>query len=264
MASFGGPLLVTVFVWWFFTGAILFLDGLPRRTFKWSRLVATVLTAGAFAALVASAHDTSVLGAYVAFVSAILVWGWNEVAFLLGGMTGSRRTACPPDAAGLRRFILAAQTLSYHEALILASFALVAIVTWNAPNTIALWTFAILWIMRISAKLNIFLGVRNITHEFLPPHLTYLKSYFRIRPMNALLPFSVCLGSLAATMLALRSVEASPAGFEAAGLALLATLTGLAVLEHIFMILPLPFGQLWSWAMRGRERALPCRERIDG
>ena len=32
--------------------------------------------------------------------------------------------------------------------------------------------------MRQSAKLNVFLGVRNLSEEFLPQHLHYLQSYF--------------------------------------------------------------------------------------
>ena len=43
------PLLATLFIWWFSTGLILYLDGLPRSTYKWSMLWATVLAAVAFA-----------------------------------------------------------------------------------------------------------------------------------------------------------------------------------------------------------------------
>ena len=35
MSQFALAVAFTVFVWWFGTGAILLLDGLPRRTFKW-------------------------------------------------------------------------------------------------------------------------------------------------------------------------------------------------------------------------------------
>ena len=36
-------LLYTIFVWWFSTGIILFLNGLPRHTFKWTMSAATVI-----------------------------------------------------------------------------------------------------------------------------------------------------------------------------------------------------------------------------
>ena len=39
--------------------------------------------------------------------------------------------------------------------------------------------------MRQSAKLNVFLGVRNLNADFLPDHLKYLQTYFVRAPMNA-------------------------------------------------------------------------------
>ena len=48
------------------------------------------------------------------------------------------------------------------------------------------------------AKLNLFLGVPNLSVEFLPPHLGYLASYFSNKPMNLLFPASVTLASGAA------------------------------------------------------------------
>ena len=39
----GLPALHGLLIWWFSTGLILFLDGLPKRTFRWSMAAATVL-----------------------------------------------------------------------------------------------------------------------------------------------------------------------------------------------------------------------------
>jgi len=36
MATYGLPILFTLALWWVSTIAILYLDGLPRRTFPWS------------------------------------------------------------------------------------------------------------------------------------------------------------------------------------------------------------------------------------
>ncbi len=243
-------LVCAVFVWWFATGAILFLDGLPRRTFRWTILGATALTGIAYTVLVVNASDTSTSAAYTAFACAIVIWGWNEIAFLMGGITGPRRNTCPVDAKGWRRFGLAFQTLLYHEAMIAGCGLLIVAITWNAPNKVALWTFLVLWIMRASAKLNIFLGVPNITHEFLPSHLGYLKSYFRFSSPSRLLPISIGAGVLAAIWLAACARAAPAASFEEAGFMLLASLTALAVVEHIFMVVPLPSSALWGWAMR--------------
>jgi putative photosynthetic complex assembly protein 2 len=152
---------------------------------------------------------------------------------------------------GWGRFLQASQAVLFHEVLIAASGLIVAFATWSAPNRVAYWTFVILWVMRLSAKLNLFLGVRNLGEEFLPPRLRYLASYFTRKPMNALFPVSVTLGTLVTAVLAMRTV--SPDATEAVGSALLASLLGLAVLEHWFMVLPISTTALWEWGMRRRE-----------
>lgn len=251
MSAFGLPTLYVLFVWWFSTGVILYLDGLPRRTFRWSLLGATGLFALALYGLASSRSDTSVAGAYVAFTCGLLAWGWHEVAFLMGFVTGPRTTACPPGSVGRRRFVYALQTILYHEVAILLTAALIAVVTWGGANRVGLWTFVILWVMRLSAKLNLFLGVRNLNEEFLPEHLRYLGSFLKTRPMNLLFPVAVTAATVAAALLTRQAVLAESA-FEAAGFTFLAVLMGLAVLEHWFMVLPLPVAALWRWGFRSR------------
>jgi putative photosynthetic complex assembly protein 2 len=255
--SYALPVLATLFIWWFSTGLILFLDGLPRQTFKWSMAVATLVGALAMGGIWISAADTSPGGAYLAFACAILIWGWNEMSFLLGHVTGSRRTPCPAEARGLQRFVFASQSIIYHECLILLSGAVIAWVTWGADNRFALWTFLVLWGMRLSTKLNIFLGVPNITVEFLPQHLAYLKSYFANKPMNLLFPASVTISTLITALLVLKAGEAGAGSHAGIGHALLATLMALAVIEHWFLVIPLPFGDLWSWGLKSHARPLP-------
>ena len=41
------PILFAVFIWWFSTGVVMLLDGLPRTTFRWSHLISTLLALGA-------------------------------------------------------------------------------------------------------------------------------------------------------------------------------------------------------------------------
>jgi putative photosynthetic complex assembly protein 2 len=49
------PVLYTLFLWWFSTGLIVWLDGLPPRTFRWSLTGATILaTAGLYGLSVSS------------------------------------------------------------------------------------------------------------------------------------------------------------------------------------------------------------------
>jgi putative photosynthetic complex assembly protein 2 len=48
------PVLYTLFLWWFSTGLIVWLDGLPQRTFRWSLGAATLLATAALYGLAAS------------------------------------------------------------------------------------------------------------------------------------------------------------------------------------------------------------------
>ncbi|CAA9287978.1 MAG: FIG00444485: hypothetical protein [uncultured Acetobacteraceae bacterium] len=263
MAEHGLPALYTVFVWWFATGLILHLDGLRPETFRWSMAGATAVLAAACGGLLASAADPSVRGAYLAFTCALLVWGWVEISFLTGWLTGPRKTPCEPGCRGWPRFVAALGAILWHELAILAAAALVVSLTWGGPNQIGTGTFLILWAMRLSAKLNVFLGVRNLADSFLPDHLGYLRSFFRRRPANALFPFSV-IGSTIACVMLFRTASAPDANaFQAVGFTLLGTLMALAVLEHWFMVLPLPFEALWRWGLRSREWALAAGRSPD-
>ncbi len=237
----------TVLVWWLGTGVILKLCTLPRRTFRWSMLGASVMLAAAFYGLSHAARMTDTGGVYLSFISAIGVWGWIEMSFLMGFVTGPRITPCPNDAAGWRRFGLALATLLYHELMIVAAAAAIITLTWGLPNQTGTMAFLILAVMRASAKLNIFLGVPNLTDSLLPERLGYLKSYFRRRSFNLLFPLSIAGGVLGAARLAGQVFDS--VGAEAVGAALLLTLLTLAMLEHFFMMMPIPDGALWFWAM---------------
>ena len=251
------PVLFTLFVWWFSTGAILYLDGLPQRTFKWTMLGTTVLLVLALYALATSGRDTTPAGAYCAFTCAILVWGWQEVAFLLGVATGPRRQPCPPGVVGWERFRLAFQTVLHHELALVLLAGAVLLATWGAPNQTGWWTFVILWTMRQSAKLNVFLGVRNLNEGFLPPHLKYLQTYFTRKPMNALFPVSIALSTLLVIPLWQQALRPGASEFAVTSLTLQASLLTLAIVEHWFLVLPLPFEALWKWGLRSREAPRP-------
>jgi len=266
MAAHGLPVLYALFVWWFSTGLILYLDRRGRRTFRWSVLAATAALGAAVYGLVLSREAANVGGAYAAFSCALVVWGWHEMTFLMGLVTGPRRAASRPDSRGWRRFAEAASTLIYHEiALALTAVGLVAL-TWGAANQVGTWTFLILWGMRLSAKLNAFLGVPNMTEDFLPEHLAYLKTYFRKKPINALFPLSVTAGTLLGGLLVAQAAAPGADAFATAGNMLLAALTALAVLEHWFLVLPLPDAALWRWALprpAGKPAAAPADATTD-
>jgi hypothetical protein len=227
MATYAAPVLYAVLLWWFSTGLILLLDHAPRRTHPWSMAGATLLLAAALVAIRTSAADTSA--------------------------TGPRPVACAPGLRGLDRFFAALATSLWHEfAIVIGGLAILALV-WGSPNRFALWTYGTLVVMNLSARLNLFLGVRNLHAEFLPDHLGYLACYLSRKPMNLLFPVSVSLGTIAAALLGRAALGADLLEHELIGFTVLATLTALATLEHWFLMLPLPSAELWRWSLPARE-----------
>ncbi|MDM0113804.1 putative photosynthetic complex assembly protein PuhE [Variovorax sp. J22R133] len=263
MSQYLLPILYTLFVWWFSTGVILYLNGLPRWTFNWTMGAATLLLAMALLGLYTTRNDTRITGSYLAFTFALVVWGWQEVAFLLGFVTGPRRTPCPPGARRWRRAGFALQALLHHEFALIVLAVCVGLLTWNGSNPTGLFTFAILWVMRQSAKLNVFLGVRNLNEDFLPAHLKYLQTYFRRKPMNSLFPVSIMVSTWLAVLLWQGATAEAVSAFDATALTFAGTLMSLAILEHWFLVLPLPSEQLWTWGLRSRQLtpAIPPPER---
>ncbi len=249
-------ILYVLAAWWSSTGAILFLGRLPPRSFRWSLGGATVVLAGAVWALSWSRSLTTGLGACVAFGAAILVWGWIETAFLLGAVTGPRRHACPADCHGTRHFWHAVQAILYHELATLAVLVALAAWDWHAPNDYALWTFLLLWGMRVSAKLNLHFGVPNVAAAMLPPHLRYMASFFRQRPMNRLFPLSATIAAGIAALLGCAAWSARFNPFAGTGLTLLAVLASLGFIEHLMLTLSLPADAFWSWMRRRSPKAV--------
>jgi hypothetical protein len=82
--------------------------------------------------------------------------------------------------------------------------------------------------------------------------------------MNALFPLSVTVGTLGFIWLLARGLAFEASAFEAAACLMLATMLALAVLEHWFLVLPVPDAALWRWAMpasRDEPPAAPRRSR---
>jgi hypothetical protein len=134
-------------------------------------------------------------------------------------------------------------------ALILLALMVFA-VSWDKPNQTGWWTYLVLWSMRLSAKLNLFLGVRNLSENFLPAHLAYLQSYFTRRSWNWLMPVSVTAATAVLVPLWMAVLVQPQDAFAATSLCLVAGLLTLAVIEHLFMIVPLPTTWMWKWGMR--------------
>ena len=250
--------LVALFFWWFATGAILVAVRRADREGAKARLWAVLwnlpfLLLGGFGFL-DTLGNNSVAGAYVGFLSALALWGWIELAFLTGVITGPVRQ---PLKAGVReweRFIRAWGTIAYHEMLLAFTLLAMLAASYGADNKFGMWTFAVLFAARVSAKLNLYLGVRKINVEFIPEHLNHLPSHFRIARMNWLFPISITGLSFALACF-LERIWAVETQADIVGFALLSALTALALLEHWFMVLPLPDEKLWRWMLA--ERTMP-------
>ena len=93
------PLIFALTAWFVSTGAIVWLDARPRRTFALSLAIGGAVALAALAGIWASRDDTSTLGAYCAFSAALLVWGWHEMSFLMGAVTGRAAAPCRPVRA---------------------------------------------------------------------------------------------------------------------------------------------------------------------
>lgn len=246
------PLFAVVFAvlcWWFGTGIILWLDRLPAASFRWSMGAWSMLLLLSFAGVHYSMQTVSVGNAYLAFGSVIVMWGWHELAFLTGWLTGPRKIELDAQAQGWQRFVQAFQVVLHHELALLLNFAVLWFMQGQHPNHLALCTFALLWCMRVSAKLNLFFGVVENGASYLPAHLRYLASYFRHRRMTACFVITFVAACLTFGWLIFQAQQGVVA--VTTGWVLLASLLGLAIVEHLLMVFPWPLQRLWGWALSG-------------
>lgn len=251
--------LSALFLWWFSTGVILLTVRHADNTERYKLI--TFLTLPIFVigfVIIFATTDirgvksvilpNQIASSYAAFLGALAIWGWIELAFLLGVVTGPNRSDCPEKIKEWERFIRAWGTIAYHEILLVICLLILGFFAATADNPFGFWTFAILFFARISAKLNLFLGVNKINTEFLPRPLSHLPSHFRNARMNWLFPVSVSLLTFAVACW-LERIHAATTPAEVVGFSLLAALTALALLEHWLMVLPLPDEKLWRWML---------------
>ena len=256
--------LVAVALWWLGTGVVLHLQQRLLAGADGARVgpaVALGVAAGgalaALATLAAAARDGTA-ASVAGFAAAIALWGALELSHYLGLVTGTHERRCPRDARGWRRFRLALGTSLWHELSVLGvGLALVALLH-DASNPAGLYTFLVLWLMRWSAKLNLYLGVPNFSTEWFPARLSHLESYVRRAPVSALFPVSLTLAGVAIVLLARTAIGADDA--RALVHALPAALLALAVLEHLLMALPVTETRLWNRVFGLRRASLPLTD----
>ena len=246
------PVIVTVAVWFLATGLIAWLDNRQRATFPRSLLLSGVAGLAGLIAILVAMQYAQVWAVYLAFLGALLVWSWQEIAFLTGAATGPRREEISPGITGWQRFTEASATVIHHEIALVLSALMLITLTWFAPNQIGAMTFVLLYALRLSAKLNIFAGVPNSATDILPAHLAYLKSYYGPRRLRPALIVSVAAICAFAIWTGSRAMEAPAGSAEAVGASLLFALAALGAIEHLFLALPFRDGALWGWALPNR------------
>lgn len=253
------PLLFATLLWFVSTGLVLWLDRLPSTTWPLSIVAATVLSGFAMGGIIMTASVPGDFAAYVAFTCALVLWAWHEMSFLMGFVTGPNRAPCPPDARGWRRFRLAAATLIHHEVAMFATVVVLMAATWGQVNQTATLTFALLFVMRLSAKLNIFAGVPHLSLEMMPDRMRYMASYFKVAPASWF--FVATLAEIAALAAWLGNAALRADDGVSTSYALAFALVLLAFIEHGFLVLPWQDTALFRWAMRNRSAHEKVTER---
>jgi putative photosynthetic complex assembly protein 2 len=250
--------IFAVFLWWLSTGVVFFATSLPYRTVKPVVAVSSGALLIALTGIVESAGMTGPLGAFIGFTAAIVVWGWCEALFLLGIVTGPNRAPLPDGMRGWSRFRLATGTLIHHELLLVVAGLLVLVLAVGGSMAAPL-TFGTLWIMRLSAKLNLFAGTANFSEEIAPERLRYLATYFGRARTTILLPISLIGGTLLAVHFGTLAAEAATGTLACATYTLLCTIAALGVFEHAMMMIPLRDGALWTWifAVKDTDETAP-------
>ncbi len=231
------PLLVTLLIWGGLTVGLIWLNQRGPRAGRIALLLLLPLLLLAHQQLWLTRDDVSMYGSYMAFVAGMWIWAWHELAFYCGMLSGIWRTDCPPGLSRWQRFRYALSTHVYHELAVVLEVGLLLWLHHGATNLIGPATFLALWALQHSAKLNVFLGVRNLKVSVLPAHVRYLGSFWTPRAYNRFFFVSTLLFALLAAALWARASTLAPAE-QAIGMTLLATVMTLGVLEHLLMVVP--------------------------
>lgn len=239
------PLLYALFLWWTSTALIIFLYRLPRPTYRFSFAGATLAGLAALVGLWVARDDTGIPGAYLGFTCGIVAWGWQLSGFYMGFVTGPREEVMARHPSEFVRFAQAIHASLHHELAALAGAGVLTALSWGAANQLGLWTYLLLWLMHLAAKINIFLGARNFHAGLLPDHLRHLGAFFRHRPMNAFFPLSVSAAVVVAALLGRWAADPASTDFEAIAATFLSFLTLLGLLEIWLLMIP-PAGTPWG------------------
>lgn len=238
------PILVVIVAWWLGTGLVLYLQQtiVKVRTPLFVTLI--TVSAASLCAMVFTAQGSQPWQSYLGFVAAICLWGCIELSYYTGLIGGVHQRECPDNCSTGKRFRLALGASIWHEVSVLFVGGIVLTLLLNTENPVGLYSFLVLWLMRWSAKLNLFFGVPNFNTDWFPKRLAYAHSYIRRAPVTLFFPISVLSATLVAVDLISRTMASE--GSEALITLLPGVLLSLAILEHLFMALPIADSELWN------------------
>lgn len=250
-ANLGLPFAVVIVLWFVSTGLVAMLNHRLRQSLGRALVIAGICAFGGLSLVVLTSNTNAVWAIYASFIGGLMIWSWHEISFLTGAVAGSHRDPCPPDARGWSRFSAATMALIHHEVALAMTAALLLSLAAFTGNPTAAYTFGLLFIFRLSSKLNIYWGVPSMSDELLPKHLEYLKTYFGPKRLRPFLPLSIAAICALAFYFAQAASAAAETGIMIQN-ALLCCLCLLAALEHIFLAIPFRDSALWQWALDGR------------
>jgi putative photosynthetic complex assembly protein 2 len=232
--------------WWVATGVMFVLQ---RNV--WLRLLALGLSLVALRVaarlLVTSRDDLTPAGHVRAFMAGALTWAAVVGAFFEGWVVGPAADTLGSATRGWSGALAAIQATITWEVFALAALGGVAYGVRRRQNQVALWTFFTFWVAHQTAKLNLFFGVENPGTEIFPSYLAHLGRYIGPEANSPLLPITILMyvGLMAVFLVRSRRLELGPR----TGLVVLATLAGLAAVEHAMLATRAPV-ELWAWFLR--------------
>jgi len=245
------PSLIALISWWFGTGIILLVVRIPKQWFSAARGFRSLISIPALFCCYQSMQENSNANAYIGFISTIVLWGWHELTFLTGWISGSRKQPLDPHLSTWARFKQSIQVIWHHELALFLNLMILLGMQIGHPNHTAICTFALLWLMRLSSKLNLFFGVPQVGEQYLPNQLAYMGSYFRKSEVGLFFYFTMSLSVLTWVGLVWQAHEGQVA--ITSHWVLLASLLGLAIVEHILMMIPLSLERVWGWALKSES-----------
>ncbi len=247
----GLPFAVVIALWFVSTGLVAMINHRLRQWLGRALVISGMCATVGLGLIVISSTTTASWAIYASFIGGLLIWSWHEISFLSGAIAGSHREPCPKHAKGWVRFSIATAALIHHEFALAMTAGLLLSLAAFTENSTGAYAFGLLLIFRLSAKLNIFWGVPNMSDELLPKRLEYLKSYFGPKRLVIALPISVALIAVWGMYFVMSAFSAATTGMVVQN-ALLSCLCLLAALEHIFLAIPFRDSALWQWALENR------------